>query len=119
MSDDERISEVLPVRSFDEGGYVLLGTRKGVVKKTELESYSNPRRGGIIAINLADDDELIGVARTSGEAEVLVSTRRGKACRWSLPIVAFQKDSRLGVAEPSMTRALERCPRIRARSRAL
>lgn len=82
MSSDERISEVLAVRNFDEGGFVLLSTRKGIVKKTGLESYSNPRRGGIIAINLADDDQLIGVARTSGENEVLVSTQRGKAIRF-------------------------------------
>jgi len=82
MSSDERISEVLPVRHFDEGGFVLLSTRKGIVKKTELESYSNPRRGGIIAINLGGDDELIGASRTTGENEVLVSTRRGKAIRF-------------------------------------
>ena len=82
MSSDERISEVLAVRNFDEGGFVLLSTRKGIVKKTGLESYSNPRRGGIIAINLADDDQLIGAARTSGENEVLVSTQRGKAIRF-------------------------------------
>jgi DNA gyrase subunit A len=82
LEERERISGVLPVRSFDEGGYVVLCTSKGTIKKTVLEQYSNPRRGGIIAINLADDDELIGAARTSGEDEILVSTSSGKAIRF-------------------------------------
>jgi DNA gyrase subunit A len=82
LSEDERVGEVLPVRSFDEGGYVLLCTRRGTIKKTTLEAYSSPRRGGIIAINLNEGDELIGAARTGGDSEVLVSTRMGKAIRF-------------------------------------
>ena len=82
LAEGEKISEVLPVRSFDEGGFVVLCTRKGTIKKTVLEQYSNPRRSGIIAVNLGEDDELIGAARTTGEDEILVSTRSGKAIRF-------------------------------------
>jgi DNA gyrase subunit A len=83
LSEDEKVSEVMAVRSFDEGGFVLLCTRKGTIKKTALESYSSPRRGGIIAIKLGEDDELIGAARTSGNDEVIVVTQAGKAIRFS------------------------------------
>jgi DNA gyrase subunit A len=83
LEPDERISEILPVRSFDEGGYVVLATRRGTIKKTELSQYANPRRGGIIAITLNDGDELIGAARTSGEDELLIATQEGKSIRFN------------------------------------
>ncbi|HEY5656285.1 MAG TPA: DNA gyrase subunit A, partial [Myxococcota bacterium] len=84
LAEGERVQATLPVRSFDEiaDDYVLLCTRKGVVKKTRLDAYSNPRRGGIIAINLDPEDELIAAARTSGDNEVIIATRRGKSIRF-------------------------------------
>jgi DNA gyrase subunit A len=82
LGEDERVSEVLPVRDFTEGGFVVLATRRGVLKKTALEAYSNPRRGGIIAINLNQEDELIGAARTSGSDEILLATQGGKSIRF-------------------------------------
>jgi DNA gyrase subunit A len=82
LAAGERVSAILPVRSFDEGGYVILATRRGTIKKTELAAYANPRRGGIIAIHIAPGDELIGAERTSGEDEVLVATRDGKSIRF-------------------------------------
>ena len=84
LQQDEHIQTMLPVRSFEnvDGQHVLLGTRKGVIKKTDLGAYSNPRRSGIIAITLADDDELVGVGRTTGENEVILATRRGKSIRF-------------------------------------
>jgi DNA gyrase subunit A len=82
LGEGERVSEVLPVRDFTEGGFVVLATRRGMLKKTALEAYSNPRRGGIIAINLNDEDELIGAARTSGNDEVLLATQGGKSIRF-------------------------------------
>jgi DNA gyrase subunit A len=82
LADGERVSEVLPVRSYDEGGYVALCTRRGTIKKTELSAYSSPRRGGIIAIHLNEGDELIGAARTTGENDLLVATQGGKSIRF-------------------------------------
>jgi DNA gyrase subunit A len=61
---------------------VILCTRKGVVKKTRLDAYSNPRRGGIIAINLDEDDELIAARCTNGEQEVIIASREGKSIRF-------------------------------------
>jgi DNA gyrase subunit A len=82
LSDGERVSKVLPVRDYGEGGYVALCTRRGTIKKTALDAYASPRRGGIIAIHLNDGDELIGAARTTGENELLVATQQGKAIRF-------------------------------------
>ena len=82
LGSGERVSEVLPVSNFDDGGYVVLATRLGTIKKTSLDAYSSPRRGGIIALNLHEGDELIGAARTYGDAELLIVTQGGKAIRF-------------------------------------
>ena len=84
LAEGERVRATLPVRSFEEvgGDNVLLCTRKGVVKKTRLDAYSNPRRGGIIAINLDEDDELISACRTSGTQQVLIASSEGKSIRF-------------------------------------
>ena len=84
LGEDERVQEALPVRQFDDGAdeFVLIATRRGVVKKTSLQAYSNPRRGGIIAINLEDGDEVIGARRTSGSQEVIIASRSGKSIRF-------------------------------------
>ncbi len=82
LAQDERIQAMLPVRSFDDVSddeFVVLATRNGVVKKTALSAYANPRRAGIIAVNLAEDDELIAAGRSFGSNQVLVATRSGKA----------------------------------------
>jgi DNA gyrase subunit A len=82
LGEGERVQATLPVRSFDEAGYVLLCTRQGVVKKTDLSAFSNPRRGGIIAINLDAEDELIAAAGTRGDQQVLIATSSGKSVRF-------------------------------------
>ena len=82
LAEGERVQTMLPIRSFEEIGddeYVILCTRKGVVKKTALGAYSNPRKAGIIAVGLADQDELIAVGRSTGDDRVLVATSTGKA----------------------------------------
>ncbi|MDJ0866934.1 MAG: DNA gyrase subunit A [Myxococcota bacterium] len=85
LQENERVQATLPVRSFTEEGeaYILLCTRRGVIKKTALSAYSNPRRGGIIAINLDESDELIAAARTSGAHEVIIATQGGKSVRFA------------------------------------
>ena len=66
LGPDERLSAFLPLREFQEGGYILFATRRGLVKKTDIMQYSNPRPSGIIAISLEEGDELIGVRLTDG-----------------------------------------------------
>jgi len=73
----ENIAAFCPVRDFASGGHVLLATRRGIVKKTELQAYSKPRLSGIIALSIEEGDALIGAAITSGDDEVLIGTRNG------------------------------------------
>jgi DNA gyrase subunit A len=78
----ERVATTLSVRNLQEGKYVVMATRKGFVKKTELESYSHPRSGGIVALKIRDEDELIGVRVTDGSQDIFLTTRQGKSIRF-------------------------------------
>ncbi len=81
MQSGERHMAVLPVKEFEEK-YVFFATERGVVKKTPLNAFSNPRPSGIQAITLDADDSLIGVALTDGTQEIVLGTREGMACRF-------------------------------------
>jgi DNA gyrase subunit A len=83
LQDDERITALLPVREYDEGQFIFMATAAGTVKKTPLPAFSRPRVNGIIALGLADDDRLVGVALTDGEREILLTTTDGKAIRFA------------------------------------
>jgi len=86
LAEGEVVQTMLPVRSFGDddvsGHYILLCTRNGLIKKTALNSFANPRKAGIIAINLTDGDELIAVGRTNGDNEIILATRAGKSIRF-------------------------------------
>jgi DNA gyrase subunit A len=82
LQKGERVATTLSVRDFEEGKFVIMATKDGLVKKTPLLSYSKPRTGGIIAINIKDDDELIAVRVTSGEQDIFLSTSSGKSIRF-------------------------------------
>ena len=83
LQPDERISTVVPIRRFEIDRYLIMATKFGVVKKTSLKAYSNPRQAGIIALNLDDDDELIRVGVTQGDQDILLGTRKGMAIRFN------------------------------------
>ena len=78
----EAVSAVMPVRQFEPDRYVIMATRRGVLKKTQLAAFSHPRAGGIIALQLDEGDELIGVGQTDGGLDVFIGTRGGKAIRF-------------------------------------
>ncbi len=81
---EERIAEVLTLRSYDDSPYLLLATQNGLVKKTELRAYDSPRQAGVIAINFREDgDELIGAALCSAADDVLLVSRKGQAIRFA------------------------------------
>ncbi|PIZ50685.1 DNA gyrase subunit A [Candidatus Woesearchaeota archaeon CG_4_10_14_0_2_um_filter_33_13] len=81
LSPGENINAVIPVSDFKQG-YLFMVTKQGVVKKTDLESFSNPRKGGIRAVNLDEGDVLIGVKHTTGDKEMILATRHGLANRF-------------------------------------
>jgi DNA gyrase subunit A len=82
LQGSEKVSAFLTVREFQPGRYVCFATKEGVVKKTALDEYANPRPSGIIAIRLNERDEVIGVRLTDGDQEVILSTASGQAIRF-------------------------------------
>lgn len=82
LQPGEEISTVIPIRRFEVDRYLIMATKKGIVKKTELTAYSNPRQAGIIALTLDEDDELIRVGVTSGDQDIFLGTRRGMSIRF-------------------------------------
>ncbi|HNZ10832.1 MAG TPA: DNA gyrase subunit A, partial [Smithellaceae bacterium] len=82
LAPGERVSATLPIREFVTDKYVVMATRKGIIKKTDLAAYSNPRTGGIIAISIDDDDELVDVQLTNGDQDVFLASKRGMAIRF-------------------------------------
>jgi DNA gyrase subunit A len=82
LEEGERINAVLPIREYADGHYVFMATSGGTVKKTPLSQFSRPRATGIIAIDLRDDDKLVDVAITDGDAEILLVASHGKAIRF-------------------------------------
>ena len=119
ISQAEKISAFTPVKEFTEGHFVVLATRSGSIKKTDLSAFSHPRKGGIIAITLEKDDELIAAKLTDGTKEMVLATKLGKSIRFNesqirsmgrsakgvIGIRISKKDAVIGmeIAKPSAT----------------
>ncbi len=83
IAPDETVTAVIPVKEFREDRYLVMLTKQGIIKKTDMASYANIRKGGLIAINLKEDDSLIGVMTTDGNDQILVATRNGMGIKFS------------------------------------
>ncbi|MBS1112118.1 MAG: gyrA, partial [Nitrospirae bacterium] len=83
LSEGEKVTAVIPVKEFKEDRYLFMATKMGVVKKTALKAYSNPRAKGIAAIKIDPGDELVGVRQTDGYKDVILSTREGLSIKFS------------------------------------
>jgi DNA gyrase subunit A len=100
LAEGEKVQTMLPVRSFKDIGEdesVVLCTRNGVVKKTALSAYANPRRGGIIAVGLTEGDELIAAERCDADSSVLIASRSGKAILFGESDIRAMGRSAVGV----------------------
>lgn len=82
LASEEKVTTTLPVREFPDNLYVVMATRRGIIKKTELSAYGNPRQGGIIALTLEEGDKLIGVEITDGNADIVLGTKAGIVIRF-------------------------------------
>src|SRR5207344_1010680 len=82
MEEGEKIAAMLAVKEFAENKFVVMGTRKGVIKKTELSAFSNPRAGGIIAMGVEEGDAVISVLVSDGKGEIFIGTHDGMAIRF-------------------------------------
>ena len=83
LENDERITAILPVREYEDDKYIIMATASGTVKKTALTAYKNQRANGIIALNLRDDDTLIGVDITDGNNDIMLFSDAGKVVRFN------------------------------------
>jgi DNA gyrase subunit A len=82
ISQEEKITSVVPVREFTEGRFVVMATRQGKIKKTPLTAFNKPRKGGIIAVTLGEGDTLIGSVLSDGDDQICMATAEGKAIRF-------------------------------------
>ncbi|NCP08757.1 MAG: DNA gyrase subunit A [Deltaproteobacteria bacterium CG_4_10_14_3_um_filter_51_14] len=82
LQTDEKVATILSVRSFEEGSYLIMATKNGVVKKTPLVSYSRPRSAGLAAITIREEDELIGTRVTNGSQNIFLTTKNGMSIRF-------------------------------------
>ena len=97
LDKGETVAAVLPVKDFAEAVSIVMATRNGIVKKTKLRAYSNPRAGGIIALKIREGDELVGAALASEEDEVLLTTKAGQAIRFKSTEVKNTGRASIGV----------------------
>ncbi len=88
LESSEKITAMIPIRNFDENSNLCMITKKGVIKKTNLDEYNSNRKGGLIAIGLREDDELINVEITSGDDNIIIATHQGQCIRFK------EKDAR-------------------------
>lgn len=98
LEKDEDLQAMLPVREFDDEHYLVLVTKQGVIKKTVLSEFSRPKKGGIRAINIREDDELISALITNGNNELMLASHEGMACRFNETDVRSMGRSAGGVA---------------------
>ncbi|TXI12357.1 MAG: DNA gyrase subunit A [Polynucleobacter sp.] len=82
LVEGEKITVILPIKAYEDDKYVFMATRKGVVKKSRLSDFSNPRKAGIIAVDLDEGDHLVGAAITDGRHDVMLFSDAGKAVRF-------------------------------------
>jgi DNA gyrase subunit A len=83
MQAGEKTAAMLPVQEFDDRHFIVMGTRKGAIKKTDLASFSNPRAGGIIAMGVENDDEVMAVQLSDGESQIFIGSQLGMAIRFN------------------------------------
>jgi DNA gyrase subunit A len=97
LAQGEQIATILPVREFVDGRFIVMATEQGVIKKTGLMEYARPRAGGIIAIDLKEDDRLIATALTSGADDVFLASRNGMSIRFPETDVRAKGRDTMGV----------------------
>ncbi|MBD3233407.1 MAG: DNA gyrase subunit A [candidate division Zixibacteria bacterium] len=104
MEKEEYIAAFVPVRSFNDGKYIVMATEHGIVKKTELTAFSNPRKVGIIAINVPKEDRLIEVGLTDGTCDIILATRNGQAIRFHEQVIRAMGRTAYGVKGISLSK---------------
>ena len=97
LDGDEKIATIIPINTFEDGDYLVMATKSGIIKKTELPLYSNIRKSGLIAVELREDDALIGASIVNKEQDIILATRKGMSIRFSEEDVRATGRSSIGV----------------------
>ena len=97
LQPEEKIATVIPISGFEDGKYLIIGTKSGIIKKTELREYSNMRRGGLIAVELRDGDELVNARLADEDEQIMIVTRKGMSIRFSEKDVRTTSRASIGV----------------------
>ena len=97
LNPDEKIATMIPISGFDDGKYLLMATKEGIIKKTELNEYCNIRKGGLIALELREGDELINARLADEEKDIMLVTRKGMSIRFSEADVRSTGRASIGV----------------------
>ena len=97
LAEDERITAMLPLQQFNQDHFVVMATANGLIKKTPLSAFSRPRTSGIIALDLVDDDRLVGVGLTDGEQDIMLFSNAGKVIRFNESLVRAMGRTARGV----------------------
>jgi DNA gyrase subunit A len=119
LMPEEKVAALVPVKDFAEDRYVIFCTKKGIIKKTPLSAYGNPRAGGIIAMGIEEDDELLSVNLTDGKQEIFMATADGQAIRFpeadvrpmgrgAHGVIGMKLSLRAGMPDPDSKRPDER-----------
>ena len=103
----EKVEAFVSVKEFDDKHFIVMATKKGIIKKTALSAYGNPRKGGIYAIEIRDDDRLIEARITDGENDILIGTREGKSIRFSEGDIRSTGRKTMGVRGISLSSKLD------------
>mgnify|MGYP003508153714 FL=1 len=83
LQPEEKVATMIPITGFDDGKYLVIATKSGIIKKTELKAYSNMRKGGLIAVELRDEDELINAHLVDEDQDIMMVTRKGMSIRFN------------------------------------
>ncbi len=97
LQPEEKIATVIPISGFDDSKYLIIGTKNGIIKKTELKEYSNMRKGGLIAVELRDEDELVNASLANEDEQIMIVTRKGMSIRFSEKDVRATSRASIGV----------------------
>ena len=103
----EKVEAFVSVKEFDDKHFIVMATKKGIIKKTALSAYGNPRKGGIYAIEIREDDRLIEARITDGENDILIGTREGKSIRFSEGDIRSTGRKTMGVRGISLSSKLD------------
>ncbi|MPW25328.1 DNA gyrase subunit A [Alkalibaculum sp. M08DMB] len=82
LEPDEKVTTIIPIKEFTDNNFLVMATKKGIIKKTSLSQYDSSRKNGLIAISLNDNDELISVEMTNGTSDIIMGTKKGYAIRF-------------------------------------